>query len=162
MVINFLYRGKAVGNELREFLPGLLELGIIEQRKGKYSLRKDLADIKRNGSLSGSINDTKGGSNSDTNVTAKTSIDPVNDPDDPVSDPENGSHDPVNDLVKDPANAVLAIIRRNDRATYEQVADALGVSRATVRRHIKTLRESGKLYRIGSDKAGYWKVSEEE
>jgi ATP-dependent DNA helicase RecG len=162
MIINSLYRGKKVGAELREFLPGLLELGIVEQRKGKYTLRKDLADIKRNGSLSGSINDPINATNSGNNVTAKTGIDPVSDPDDPVSDPENDSCDPVIDLAKDPVTAVLKTISRNNRVTYEQIADALGVSRATVRRHIKTLRESGKLERIGSDKAGYWKVSEEE
>jgi predicted HTH transcriptional regulator len=73
------------------------------------------------------------------------------------NDSINDNIDPAND----PVNAIIEIIRQNKRATYEQIANALSVSRATIRRHIKALRDSGKLRRIGADKTGYWEVKDD-
>ncbi|MFV0527117.1 MAG: HTH domain-containing protein [Lachnospiraceae bacterium] len=39
-----------------------------------------------------------------------------------------------------------------------QIADQLGVSLATVKRRIKSLKESGTIERVGGDKTGYWKI----
>jgi predicted HTH transcriptional regulator len=36
----------------------------------------------------------------------------------------------------------------------------LKISLSTSKRRIKTLKEQGKIKRIGSDKTGYWKVIE--
>jgi len=41
------------------------------------------------------------------------------------------------------------------------MALALGVTDKTVKRHLNSLREQGRLRRVGSDKTGHWEVIEE-
>lgn len=53
---------------------------------------------------------------------------------------------------------VLKILNANGRATAPKIATLLGVSESTVRRSFRHLREEGLITRVGSDKAGYWKV----
>lgn len=53
---------------------------------------------------------------------------------------------------------VLRVLATNGRATAPRIAEVLGVSERTVRRSFKRLREYGFIERIGSDKAGYWRV----
>lgn len=53
---------------------------------------------------------------------------------------------------------VLKVLDKNGRATAARIADVLGVSETTVRRSFRKLREREIIERIGSDKAGYWKV----
>ncbi len=73
-----------------------------------------------------------------------------------------GVSDTVNDTVNDTANElsrrILAMLRDNPRATANAMASALQVSDSTIKRHLKTLREQGRLQRVGSDKAGHWVV----
>lgn len=72
--------------------------------------------------------------------------------------------DTVNDTVSvkdetvksdDTASRLIKAIKEHPEYTYEEYAQMLGVSRATVARHIKTLRATI-IRRVGSDKAGYW------
>lgn len=75
--------------------------------------------------------------------------------------PEPMSEDvPVNVPVTSISDKVLVLLRANSKATAQKLAQALGVSDKTVKRHIKLLREQGRLNRVGSDKTGYWKVIE--
>jgi predicted HTH transcriptional regulator len=148
MIINTLYHGKEVGIELREFLPGLLELGIIEQRKGKCLLRKDLADIKRNGSLSGSINDPINGSNSDDSSTEKGK--------------DGSKDDPINGSINEVEKMLIVLLRGNPSLTRAKLVELTAKSERTIQRATKTLQDKGIIERIGSRKSGYWKVSEEE
>lgn len=53
---------------------------------------------------------------------------------------------------------VLKILNANGRATAPKIATLLGISESTVRRSFRHLREEGLITRVGSDKAGYWKV----
>lgn len=53
---------------------------------------------------------------------------------------------------------VIKVIETNGRATATRIAEILGVSESTVRRSFRKLREMGLIKRIGSDKAGYWKI----
>lgn len=53
---------------------------------------------------------------------------------------------------------VLKVIETNGRVTAIRIAAVLGVSESTVRRSFKRLREYGFIERIGSDKAGYWRL----
>lgn len=53
---------------------------------------------------------------------------------------------------------ILRIFETNGRATAKQISELLGVSESTVRRSIRRLRELEFIKRIGSDKAGYWKL----
>ncbi len=71
---------------------------------------------------------------------------------------------PANVPVNVPANGIsdkiLIIVRANPKATAQKMAIALGVTDKTIKRHLKALREQGKLQRVGSDKAGHWEVVE--
>lgn len=53
---------------------------------------------------------------------------------------------------------VLRALRANGRATAPRIAELLGVSESTVRRSFRKLRELGIIDRVGSAKAGYWRL----
>lgn len=54
---------------------------------------------------------------------------------------------------------VLRVLHSNGRATAVRIATVLGVSESTVRRAFRKLRNHGIIERVGSDKAGYWRVN---
>lgn len=62
-----------------------------------------------------------------------------------------------NDTVKSNSTTdrLIAAIREHPDYTYDQYAQALGIGRATVARHIKKLNGTV-ICRIGSDKDGHW------
>ena len=64
----------------------------------------------------------------------------------------------VNDLVNSTQKKILDILDENNSATYEQLAKAIGVSPATIKRNVKKLCDMGLIRRIGSDKTGHWEV----
>jgi fido (protein-threonine AMPylation protein) len=72
--------------------------------------------------------------------------------------------DTLNDTVKsriDTVNdTVFSLIEQNNKITAKEIGERLKMSLSTVRRKINQLREKGKIERIGSDKAGHWKVIE--
>jgi fido (protein-threonine AMPylation protein) len=73
----------------------------------------------------------------------------------PVNEPAKAKIDPV----KTKTDAVLALIAANPAITLQQMAAALGISVATIKRRIIALKESGRLTRVGSDKTGIWQVT---
>ena len=72
--------------------------------------------------------------------------------------------DTVNDTVKpqiDTVNdTVFSLIQQDNKITAKEISERLKVSVSTVRRKIKELRDNGRIERIGSDKAGHWKIIE--
>lgn len=62
------------------------------------------------------------------------------------------------DLINDPISDLFAAIRLRPTARYDQLAGELGVSEATVKRHIRKLKDAGRIRRVGSRKTGYWEV----
>ncbi len=54
--------------------------------------------------------------------------------------------------------ALLAFVLDRPHATIAEIAEHLGVSRATVDRLIATLRANGRLNRVGGRRAGHWEV----
>jgi ATP-dependent DNA helicase RecG len=56
------------------------------------------------------------------------------------------------------ASRVLNVISTEPRVTQKRLAEVTGLSTRTVSREIRGLRDSGILQRIGSDRAGYWKI----
>jgi ATP-dependent DNA helicase RecG len=60
---------------------------------------------------------------------------------------------------KTPA-AVLRLLAEEPNLSVPQLAARLAKSELTVHRAIRSLRESGRLVRVGPDKGGYWKVIE--
>jgi predicted HTH transcriptional regulator len=53
---------------------------------------------------------------------------------------------------------VLKVLKTNGRVPALRIADLLKVSESTIRRSLKRLKDHGFIKRIGSNKAGYWKV----
>jgi len=80
----------------------------------------------------------------------------------PVNDPVKAKNDPVNDLVNDAVKrSILQHLKQNPKANYSELADKIGCSTATIKRHIQELKKTGIIERIGSDKTGYWKIIEQ-
>lgn len=61
--------------------------------------------------------------------------------------------DTVNDTV-------FSLIKQDNKITANKISETLKISLSTVRRKIKVLKNEGKIERIGSDKTGYWKITE--
>ena len=61
--------------------------------------------------------------------------------------------DTVNDTL-------FSLIEQNNKITAAEIGERLKISLSTVKRRLKTLRESGKIERVGSDKTGWWKIIE--
>ncbi len=62
-----------------------------------------------------------------------------------------------NDPINDPIN-LFDLIKQNPSGSYEDYAQKLNVSTATIKRKIAELKAEGKIVRIGSNKSGYWKI----
>jgi predicted HTH transcriptional regulator len=60
------------------------------------------------------------------------------------------------------AEKILTYIADKPGSTYEELAEALSVSRRTIQRNIVKLQEIGRLQRVGSDKSGYWEIISDE
>ena len=63
----------------------------------------------------------------------------------------------INDTVND---TVFNLIEQNNMITSTEISQQLKISLSTTKRKIKELKESGKIERIGSDKTGRWKITE--
>ena len=53
---------------------------------------------------------------------------------------------------------VLGLLEENASITAKQMSEQMDISTRKVSRLIKTLKESGKIIRVGSDRKGYWKI----
>ena len=82
-------------------------------------------------------------------------------------EPQNA---PVNAPVNAPANApvrlngtqqeIMRLMREDTHTTLDAIAVKTTKDRTTIRRNIAALKRSGLLKRIGSDKVGYWQITE--
>ena len=54
---------------------------------------------------------------------------------------------------------IVDILRKNREATFDELSKLMGVSRKTIMRNIKFLKDNGFLERIGGRKEGYWKLN---
>lgn len=67
----------------------------------------------------------------------------------------------VNVGVSDGVNdQILELLRQEPRLSAKELATLLNKTTRTIERRLKTLRELGRLKRVGSDKAGHWEVIE--
>ena len=55
---------------------------------------------------------------------------------------------------------VLHILSTNTKLTYNTLAEALSSSSATAKRSLQNLKAYGYITRQGSNKAGYWQLTE--
>lgn len=53
---------------------------------------------------------------------------------------------------------ILAYLRSNPTASYQEISESAGVVRSTAGKYVKELVESGLLMRSGNNRSGYWKV----
>lgn len=83
-----------------------------------------------------------------------------------VSKVNDEVNEKVNDEVNDEAgdggsdgeSALLQLLAEDPHCTVTRAAERLGVSRKTIAARLKSLKEKDRIVRIGSSRAGYWKV----
>lgn len=56
------------------------------------------------------------------------------------------------------ANRIVEMIRSNSAITSLQMAEALGLSRQSVAKHLKRLQENNVVKRVGPDRGGHWEI----
>ena len=55
---------------------------------------------------------------------------------------------------------VLGLLEENASTTAKQMSEQMDISARKVSRLIKALKENGKIIRVGSDRKGYWKITQ--
>jgi ATP-dependent DNA helicase RecG len=55
---------------------------------------------------------------------------------------------------------LVNILRDEPHASYDDLAEHLGISAATVKRRLQELKQDGRVRRLGSRKTGRWEVIE--
>ena len=56
------------------------------------------------------------------------------------------------------AKKIYDLLREDGKYTYDRLADAVGMTRETVRVSIRSLVDAELIRRIGPDKGGHWEV----
>jgi ATP-dependent DNA helicase RecG len=56
------------------------------------------------------------------------------------------------------SDKILAILNENPSATMARMAEELGIHPSAVKKHLRNLKQQGRLKRIGPDKGGHWEV----
>ena len=64
----------------------------------------------------------------------------------------------LNEPLNEPLKSIHSIIQKNPNITKEELVKQTELSRATITRYIKKLKDINLIERVGSDKSGYWKV----
>jgi len=144
--------GRGINKIKTEFTANGLEAPVYKEEMGGMSVY-----ITRKKGLygeDGTVNDpVKIVDNKD----VTTYNDGVNKNIDTVNDTVNGT---VNGTVNDTVKRILKVISNNEAITYDEMSEALKISRRTIARHIKTMTKLFLIVREGSDKTGYWYVTE--
>ena len=65
----------------------------------------------------------------------------------------------LSDKLSDKEKLTLELLVEDPGYTSPQIADKLSVSRVSVTKYLKALKEKGLIERVGSDRKGYWKVN---
>ena len=65
----------------------------------------------------------------------------------------------LSDKLSDKEKLALELLVEDPGYTSPQIADKMGVSRVSVTKYLKALKERGLIERVGSDRKGYWKVN---
>ena len=53
---------------------------------------------------------------------------------------------------------LLALIENNPKVTSTEMANALGINRSAVTKHLKQMQEANVIRRVGADKGGHWEI----
>jgi predicted HTH transcriptional regulator len=68
--------------------------------------------------------------------------------------------EPLEKDIYDTVNDTVNLIKINPKITLDELALKLNKSRRTITRNIKKLQNNGIIFRIGSDKTGFWQVND--
>jgi ATP-dependent DNA helicase RecG len=93
-----------------------------------------------------------------TDETSKDTVNAVKDTTNTLKDTVNTAKDTVKDTVTDTQNQILKLLAENSRMTIKTMSAKLGINERNVKKNIKTLKNTGIIERIGSDKSGHWAV----
>lgn len=66
----------------------------------------------------------------------------------------------VTEALTEAEQQLLSLLIEDPAYTYAVLSEKLGISRKTVSSKIKSLKDKGIIYRIGSDTKGYWQINE--
>ena len=72
--------------------------------------------------------------------------------------PETGENESINGTINENHMLMLSMILHNPTITIKMMCEKTGLSKTTIHRYIKELKELGYLERIGSRKNGTWIV----
>jgi ATP-dependent DNA helicase RecG len=50
-------------------------------------------------------------------------------------------------------------MNKNYKITIKELSEEIRISTRAVEKNIEKLKHAGKIVRVGSDKAGYWKIT---
>jgi len=76
---------------------------------------------------------------------------------------KNASNENVpKNVPKKRLDEIVKLIEKNKEITSIQIAERLKVSDKTIKRDMATLKEQGRLQRVGSLKSGHWEVLNDE
>ncbi len=142
----------------KKFLVKFLSNLLLEENK---PLKNREMHIHYKNNIKYSKNDTLNDTVKPENETLKQKNDTVNSENEPLNlknDTLNQKTDTLNDTVNLQHGTVLNEIKKNNKITANQIANKLNISLSTVKRRIKTLKDTHKIERVGSDKTGYWKI----
>ena len=57
---------------------------------------------------------------------------------------------------------ILQLVLEDSKITTSKMAEIIGISRRAIAKQIESLKQKGKIKRIGPDKGGYWEVIDKE
>ena len=71
----------------------------------------------------------------------------------------NGTINDTDDTLTETDQKIIQLLLEDEKITQKRLAEILGISLRTIKRNMMGLQESGTIERVGSNKAGYWKVN---
>ena len=60
------------------------------------------------------------------------------------------------------SDRLVSLLKGYPALTQEGMAKAIGISRQAIQKHLRNLKASGRIRRVGPDKGGHWEVIEKE
>lgn len=64
----------------------------------------------------------------------------------------------VTEKVTKDERQIIDLLQKDPTYTTTMLSDMLGISRKTVSKRLKSLKQNGIIERVGSDRKGYWKL----
>ncbi len=80
-------------------------------------------------------------------------------PEDRIIRVSGGLSEKLSDKLSEKEQKTLELLIEDPGYTSPQIAEKLNVSRVSVTKYLKSLKEKGLIERIGSDRRGYWRIT---